>query len=265
MRAQLNEEVIMKVLAEVSERGVTERRFDIEVGGEIVPGVVWAPEAARGARPVVLIGHGGTQHKRIDTILSLARTLVRHHGYAAVAIDAPGHGERISKEEAAAIREQRRAGPMQMTPEHRRELAARSGRAVADWKATLDAVEKLDYVGAGPVGYWGVSMGTMFGVPFVATEPRVKAAIFGLAGLRPDSEAFERAARSITIPLLFMFQLEDELMTPESGVALFKAFGSQIKSMHINPGPHVGIPAFERDYFETFYVRHLGSAKGQIA
>jgi hypothetical protein len=31
--------------------------------------------------------------------------------------------------------------------------------------------------------------------------------------------------------------------------------------MHINPGPHVGIPNFERDYFETFYVRHLGSTK----
>ena len=30
--------------------------------------------------------------------------------------------------------------------------------------------------------------------------------------------------------------------------------------MHINPGPHVGIPLFERDYYETFFVRHLGSA-----
>jgi hypothetical protein len=50
-------------------------------------------------------------------------------------------------------------------------------------------------------------------------------------------------------------------MTPDAGLALFDAFGSKVKSMHINPGPHVGIPNFERDYFETFYARHLGSAK----
>jgi cephalosporin-C deacetylase-like acetyl esterase len=69
----------------------------------------------------------------------------------------------------------------------------------------------------------------------------------------------ERAARAIEIPLLFIFQLDDELMTPESGLALFKAFGSKVKSMHINPGPHVATPGFERDYYETFFVRHLGS------
>jgi hypothetical protein len=27
--------------------------------------------------------------------------------------------------------------------------------------------------------------------------------------------------------------------------------------MHINPGPHVGIPVFERDSSLAFFVRHL--------
>jgi hypothetical protein len=28
--------------------------------------------------------------------------------------------------------------------------------------------------------------------------------------------------------------------------------------MHVNPGPHVGIPLFERDAAAAFYRRHLG-------
>ena len=82
--------------------------------------------------------------------------------------------------------------------------------------------------------------------------------MLGLAGLRPGAEAMERAAQAINIPLLFIFQLDDELMTPEAGLALFKAFGSKAKTMHVNPGRHVATPAFERDDYETFFVRHLG-------
>ena len=42
--------------------------------------------------------------------------------------------------------------------------------------------------------------------------------------------------------------------------ALFNAFGSAEKTMHINPGKHVGIPAFEAADWEAFYLRHLGRA-----
>src|SRR3989304_7671871 len=85
--------------------GVTERAFDLGVDGDRVPGIIWAPEGAAGPRPLLLIGHGGTQNKRIDTIVSRARTFARHHGYAVVAIDAPGHGERTTPEAATAARE----------------------------------------------------------------------------------------------------------------------------------------------------------------
>ena len=150
-----------------------------------------------------------------------------------------------------------------MTSEQFRAMAARNARAVPEWKATLDAVQALDCVGNGPVGYWGVSMGTAIGVPFVASEPRVYAAVLGLAGLWAGAEAFERAARSITIPLLFVLQWDDEVAPRDAGIALYDAFGSTEKSMHINPGPHVGIPPFERDAWEAFFVRHLGSGNGR--
>jgi len=73
---------------------------------------------------------------------------------------------------------------------------------------------------------------------------------------------FEEAARSLDIPILFVFQWHDELMTRESGLALFDAIGSQEKTMHVNPGGHVQMPLFEREAAEAFFVRHLGTAKG---
>ncbi len=256
----------MKFLDEVSEQGVTERRFELEVDGERVPGILWHPTAAKGPRPLLLQGHGGTQHKRVQNVLGLARRMVRHHGYAVAAIDAPGHGDRMRPADVEANRARLRAGGgvprlSAMSDEQRKQMAKRSQQAVGEWKATLDALQRVEHVGdAGPVGYWGVSMGTSTGVPLLASEPRIRCAILGLFGVRPGADEFVRAAKRIEIPLLFMFQLNDELMTPQSGLALFDAFGSKVKSMHINPGPHVGIPVFERDYYETFYVRHLGSA-----
>jgi hypothetical protein len=99
-------------------------------------------------------------------------------------------------------------------------------------------------------------MGCRYGIPLVATEPRIRAAVLGLFGLLPDPTFKEQVAK-ITVPLLFLFQYHDELMTPAAGLALWDAFGSAEKTMHINPGPHVGRPKFERDASAAFYARHL--------
>lgn len=239
-----------------TERGVTERSFELTVGGERVPGILWTPAGARGPRPLVLQGHGGTQHKRVANILSLARRMVRSHGYASAAIDAPNHGDRAADRQADGAQ---RSGPLQLSDARRRGLMERSGQAVAEWRATLDALRELDEVGAAPVGYWGLSMGTLYGVPLLAEEPRIGCAVLGLAGLVRGDTAFAQAARRITVPLLYVVQRDDELMTPEQGLSLFDAFGSSIKSMHVNPGPHLATPRHEREYYETFFARHLGA------
>jgi hypothetical protein len=131
-------------------------------------------------------------------------------------------------------------------------------KAVPEWKAALDAVQTLDFIGAdGPVGYWGVSMGTMIGVPFVAAEPRITCAVLGLAGLRPEMGDMEAAARAITCPVEFVYQWEDAVAARENGLALFNALGSTEKTMHINPGGHMEIPNFEGASWERFFQRHL--------
>lgn len=254
----------MDFISEATEKGVTERRFDLEMGRELIPGILWSPEGASGGRPLILIGHGGTQHKRVPNVLGLARRMVRHQGYAALAIDAPEHGDRPGAEQRRLTPGQARRRLSDMSPEERGRLQARHAQAAQEWKVTLGAVQDLDFVDRGPVGYWGVSMGAAIGVPFVASEPRVNAAVFGLASVRRfpgSSERFEEAARSLSVPVLFLFQWDDEVAPREGGIALFDAIGSKEKTMHINPGGHLETPGFERDAAEEFFVRHLGTAK----
>ncbi len=248
-----------------SEDGVTGRSFSVAVAGEIVPAVIWAPEGARGPRPLMLMGHGGSQHKKTPTLAARARQYARKFGYATLAIDAPGHGDRISRAEAAALARETGARvtgrvASAWTPERLKLMSERTARAVPEWNAALEAALGFDFVGrGGPVGYWGVSMGTAIGVPFLAQCRLVTAAILGLAGLRPGASDFEAAARKITIPVEFVFQWDDAVATREHGVGLFDAFGSAEKTMHINPGGHMGIPDFEGDSWERFFVRHLGT------
>jgi pimeloyl-ACP methyl ester carboxylesterase len=250
-----------------AEDGVARYSFSVDCAGEQVPAVIWAPEGATGSRPLVLMGHGGSQHKKIESLRIRAHQYAKRLGYATLAIDAPGHGDRISREEAARNMAEvgaRVSGQVaaDWSPERLRQMAERMRKAVPEWKAALDAAQGFDFVGAnGTVGYWGVSMGTAIGVPFVAAEPRIRCAVFGLAGLRPGAKEMAEAAAKITIPVEFVFQWEDAVAPREHGIALFDAFASKEKTMHINPGGHMGIPDFEGASWERFFARHLGAAQ----
>ena len=247
-----------------TEDGVTRRSFCVSVAGEPVPGVIWAPEGASGPRPLILMGHGGSQHKKTPGIRTRAARYAQKLGYATLAIDAPGHGDRISRAEAVTLMRETGARvtgqvPSGWTPERLRMMAKRTSAAVPEWKAALDLAQSFDFVGAGgPVGYWGVSMGTAIGVPFVSQEPRITCAVLGLAGLRPGAADFEAAAKAITIPVEFVFQWEDAVAPRETGLALFNAFASKEKTLHVNPGGHMDIPDFEGASWERFFTRHLG-------
>jgi cephalosporin-C deacetylase-like acetyl esterase len=209
------------------------------------------------------MGHGGSQHKKIEGIRLRAIQYANEFDWATLAIDAPGHGDRITREEAEQNmlevgKRVRGEVAAPMDPERMKMMAQRSVHAVPEWQAALDAALEFDFVASSEqIGYWGVSMGTAIGVPFVAAEPRIKCAVFGLLGLRDGAEAMEAAAKRITIPVQFVFQWEDAVAPRENGLALFNAFTSSEKTMHINPGGHMDIPNFEGTAWIAFYQRHL--------
>ena len=55
----------------ISEGGVTERRFNLERESGIVPGIMWTPAQQDRPVPLVMMGHGGSGHKRADRQLLL--------------------------------------------------------------------------------------------------------------------------------------------------------------------------------------------------
>ena len=136
-------------------------------------------------------------------------------------------------------------------------MAERARQHTVEWRALLDDLQTDERWAAGPFGWWGVSMGTANGIPVAAQDSRISAAVFGLNALQATNES---DARSITIPILFLNQSDDELMTRDAALALWDAFGSSEKTMHINPGGHVQVPKFERDASEAFFRRHLLAA-----
>jgi len=227
--------------------GVVERRFDLKHEGDLVPGIVWTPEGANGPRPLVLVGHGGTAHKRSPYVLSLARRLVRHAGYAVAAIDAPRHGDRAT-------------GDLSVTGsavDFRNEVAAASDGMLADWTATLAELQALEEVGEGPLGYWGVSMGTMLGAPFVAATPSVRCAVLGLMGTFTDDDPWTVAAGTVDCPVLFLVQTDDELIPTERALSLFRSIGAEDKRLHAHPGAHSAVPPEEMEASEAFFALHL--------
>ncbi len=243
----------MRFTSETTSNGVSERHFTLDG----IPGVLWLPANVTGDRPLVLLGHGGGQHKSAPGVVARAHRFVSARGFAAAAIDAPGHGDRPTTERdqrfAAHLRERITAGePVgSLVADYNAALAA---QAVPEWRHTLDALQTLAGIGSdGPVGFWGVALGSGIGVPLVAAEPRITAAVLGLVG----QETLAATASRITIPIEFLLQWDDELVPRADALALFDAFASPEKTLHANSGRHRNVPMFELDSSDRFFARHL--------
>jgi len=229
---------------------LTEREFDLLVDGRGVPGVVWADDTVEPGQPVVLLGHGGTTHKKAEYLVQVAMLLARR-GVLAMAIDGPGHGERTGTNDPADL--------------NGFEAAWNEGggtdAVIADWRAALDFVS--EELGTGKVGYWGLSMGTMMGLPVVANDDRISVALLGLMGnWGPNGDRLMAEAPNVTCPVRFLMQWDDEVVPRDRCLELFATIGSKRKTLHANPGLHSAVPAFEirdsTDYLAGVLKRKSG-------
>ncbi len=234
--------------------GARERRFTVARGeGREVPGVLWTPAGGTGPWPLALIGHGASGSKDEGYVATIGRRLAAGHRVAAAAVDGPVHGAR---------RRDRNASPMLVMAQFA-QLWAGDGDAmtdamVADWRAVLDALTALPELAAGPVGWWGLSMGTIIGLPFVAGDSRIDVAVLGLMGLTgPTRERIGRDAPRVRCPVLFLAQWDDEMFPHADALALWELLGTGDKRLHIHPGTHGALPDEAFDASLAFLVDRL--------
>jgi predicted dienelactone hydrolase len=141
----------MRLTFETSSGGVREQIFTLAE----IPGVLWTPEGAAGPRPLILMGHGGGQHKKAPAIVAAARRFVTEHGFAVAAVDVPGHGDRPAEADYNRIATEKQArvkAGAELAPLMAGFQALVARQTVPEWRAVLDAVQALGHVGAGPAG-----------------------------------------------------------------------------------------------------------------
>ena len=221
-----------------------------------VTGVLWSPAQPADGAPLLLMGHGGGLSSRAPGTVARAENTVRREGFHVAAVDAPGHGGRerppADQRLVDAMLRARRAGesPVPAIVELNVSLAE---RAVPEWRAVLDALLARPGIDPdAPVGYAGMTLGAMVGLPLIAAERRIRAATVGGAFACPS---ILDAARAIAVPVDYLLPWADPEIPREHGLAVFDALGSAEKTLLAFPESHKRMPG---DRLDTgLFRRHL--------
>ena len=208
-----------------TEKGFTKHRIEFNgIEGDRVPGHLYLPKEIRGRVPAVLVQHGIGDKKRAAYIIACCKML-NARGIIALAIDAPGRGERKL--------------PGQRGPKMVNLIAVQAWyrQHCGDYSRALDYLATRPDVDASRLGYVGFSWGAI-----TAHDPRVKAmtsvvggGLIGLLGkqLDPVSNARRIAPR----PLLFINARKDQIVLRPFANALHKA-----------AGPHAIVKWYDTDH-----------------
>ncbi|WP_307679254.1 dienelactone hydrolase family protein [Streptomyces sp. V4I2] len=242
--------------------GAVEQGFRLAREAGVVPGVLWLPPSPIASpAPPVLLGHGGSGHKRSERTASPARWFASHAGLAALAVDGPYHGERVPSPLSAAEYQGRIADEG---------IDVVLDRMADDWQAAVGALGALGMVDTDHLAYLGMSMGTRFGIPLAAAlGDRLRCAVLGKFGLRQGPalhqgletpERMATDARQITAPALFHVQWHDEIFPRDGQLALFDALGSPDKQLIGYTGPHAETKPAAITLWRDFVFRHLAAA-----
>ena len=238
-------------------RGNATREFRLQRDGRRdVTGALWLPASPRGDGVLACFGHGASGDRYQAPIPYLAARFADELGIPSLSIDGPVHGLRRVEpggREALWVELQRASAMEEM---------------IEEWGLAVELARSLPQIGAGRMVYFGLSMGSGFGIPFLATRDDVIAAQLGLLGSSeqmPWTLPALEGAKRISFPLRFFLQLEDELFDRPSCLRLFDAFASEDKAIRANPGLHPAIPAEEIDDAFRFLAQRIeGKQRGAV-
>ena len=233
----------------------TTRNFIIQHQGRAVPGALWLP-AEGPPEALILVGHGGSRHKRDESTLDFIAELVESKNLAAAAIDGPIHGSRgcdLSSQELPDPGARQAAFL---------DLWKSPGNAiknmVADWQVSLTALLTLPELEGIPIGYFGLSMGTAYGLPFAAADARINAAVLGMWGANyPNSDVLVERARFVKCPVLFLHKSGDIFFTLEGALKIYHALPGEDKRFMMHEGPHTSATPEQTNLAIRFLVERL--------
>ena len=238
-------------------QGNTTREFIIHQDDKrSVTGAVWLPTAIDPAKPLILFGHGASGDRYQAPITHLANKFREQAGFPVLSIDGPVHG----------LRQVGPGGREAFWPEWQRDACIDD--MTEDWQLAISAVQTMAGVKSSGLAYFGLSMGSIFGIPLVAVRQDMLVATLGLIGVNDSNPHGQRLlddAARIQCPLLFLMQLEDELFDREGYLKVFDALASKDKRIHANTGLHPEIPGDEIQFAFDFMLGHIhGTAAREI-
>ena len=228
--------------------------FTVRRGDAAVPTSFWAPAQGEVAG-LVLIGHGGYGYRTDGRTCEVARGFAQY-GLASMAIDGPVHGDR----RADGGRDPEAVKPDWQQLWH---VDPKIDDVVEDWRAALaHAREVLPGL---PVGYFGLSMGSLYGVPLLAAEPDTfGAAVVGMWGASNHTGARLVAdAATLALPVLHYVRWDDQVFDRPGLLELFDALGSADKQLLAVPGPHGNPDARQTELLTAFLADRLVEKESQ--
>ncbi|MGI9328191.1 MAG: alpha/beta hydrolase [Pseudomonadales bacterium] len=219
--------------------------------GEIT-GALWLPADVQPQTTLVCFGHGASGDRYQPPISVMAGRFSKEAQLPVLAVEGPVHGLRGDGVTGTAKQQQFISVFVQEDSVI---------NMMDDWNDAIDGVQELLGVSIGNVAYFGLSMGSMFGIPMLAARHDVVVATLGLVGADTDSfphgtEILE-AAEKLACPVLFIMQLDDELISREQYLRVFDSLGSADKRIHANPGKHGQIASDEVDFAYEFMLDHI--------
>ncbi len=225
---------------------LVEVRFSLTLAGEVAPGVAFFPAENDERMPLVLIQHPATGSKDDYFVRDVGMAWARR-GWVCAGLDAPLHGERAEYDPMRVLRD-------------REGFPALSAQFSAEVSAAIDALAERYPVDASRLGYVGYSMGSMLGIPAVASDGRFTAAAFCLVG--EGGTLGEAAAEGSPVGKLggvavrIVAKTRDEYFSKASTEALYAALPGE-KDLVWLPGGHFEIGADVIGAAESWLVARL--------
>lgn len=222
------------------------------LGHRKVTGSIWIPEQNNHKGALVAFLHGASGTRFQAPIPYLAGKLATL-GVASISIDGPVHGLR-KKLDGGRI-------ALYVEMSNRRAFC----HLFKDWEIALQLAKLKLKHRVESLGYFGLSMGTFFGIPYLAERHRTNqittVAVLGILAptgvVSPFRSRLLRDAASVQLPLLFFVQEEDEMFKCTNCIELFNELASPTKQIRKNSGKHTDIPLEEIDFACKFMCEHL--------